>query len=46
VITVSSAGMLKVKLDPEDIMSLNMEPFLGAVAYSQNKRQQVLGSIL
>ncbi|XP_064082844.1 uncharacterized protein LOC135198810 [Macrobrachium nipponense] len=42
VITVSSAGMLTVRLDPIDIMHEDMEPFNGRLVYSQNKRQQVV----
>ncbi|XP_047470640.1 dehydrogenase/reductase SDR family member 12-like [Penaeus chinensis] len=42
VINVSSAGMLCVKLDPQDLMHENMEPFNGTLVYSQNKRQQVV----
>ncbi|XP_068207198.1 uncharacterized protein [Palaemon carinicauda] len=42
VITVSSAGMLTVRLDPIDLMHEDMEPFNGRLVYSQNKRQQVI----
>lgn len=42
VITVSSAGMLTVRLDPIDLMHEDMEPFNGRLVYSQNKRQQVV----
>ncbi|KAK4289241.1 hypothetical protein Pmani_037784 [Petrolisthes manimaculis] len=42
VINVSSAGMLTVRLDPHDLMHLNLEPWNGALVYSQNKRQQVV----
>ncbi|KAF2359727.1 Short-chain dehydrogenase/reductase SDR [Trinorchestia longiramus] len=41
VITVSSGGMLSVKLDPEDLSFENLVPFDGRLAYSQTKRQQV-----
>ena len=41
VVTVSSAGMLVVRLDPIDLMHEEMEPFSGSLVYSQNKRQQV-----
>ncbi|XP_076059024.1 uncharacterized protein LOC143035845 [Oratosquilla oratoria] len=42
VVTVSSGGMFTVKLDSEDLMFARMDPFNGALAYSQNKRQQVV----
>lgn len=42
VVTVSSAGMLTVKLDPLDLSFAAMEPFNGRLAYSQTKRQQVV----
>ncbi|KAK7087027.1 Dehydrogenase/reductase SDR member 12, partial [Halocaridina rubra] len=42
VVTVSSAGMLTVRLDPNDLMHENMDPFNGTLVYSQNKRQQVV----
>lgn len=42
VISVSSGGMYLVKLDPFDLSHENMQPFLGNLVYSQNKRQQVV----
>ncbi|XP_042232502.1 dehydrogenase/reductase SDR family member 12-like [Homarus americanus] len=42
VINVSSAGMLCVRLDPNDLMHETMEPFDGRLVYSQNKRQMVV----
>ncbi|XP_031557527.1 dehydrogenase/reductase SDR family member 12-like [Actinia tenebrosa] len=42
VITVSSGGMLLVKLDHTDLQSQNMSKFDGALVYAQNKRQQVV----
>ncbi|XP_057294788.1 dehydrogenase/reductase SDR family member 12-like [Hydractinia symbiolongicarpus] len=42
VITVTSGGMLLVKLKLDDLQLEEMNPFDGAVAYSLNKRQQVV----
>lgn len=42
VITISSAGMLVVRLDPIDLMHTQMNPFDGRLVYAQNKRQQVV----
>jgi len=42
VITVTSGGMLLVKLDYNDLQFEHMKPFDGAMAYSHNKRQQVV----
>lgn len=41
VITVSSAGMLTMKLDPVDLNCEKMEPFDGTFVYAQHKRRQV-----
>lgn len=45
VVMVSSAGMLTVRLDPHDLMHLNLEPWNGTLVYSQNKRHQVVMSL-
>ncbi|XP_059486771.1 dehydrogenase/reductase SDR family member 12-like [Neocloeon triangulifer] len=42
VVTVSSGGMLNLKLDPEDPQCAKMNPFEGTMVYSQNKRGQVV----
>lgn len=42
VITVSSGGMLVMKLDIKDLQFEKMNPFDGTMAYAQNKRQQVI----
>lgn len=42
VVTVSSAGMLTMKLDVEDLSFEKMSPFDGTFAYAQTKRQQVV----
>ncbi|CAH1245858.1 DHRS12 [Branchiostoma lanceolatum] len=42
VITVSSGGMLVSKLNTKDLQFEQMRPFDGTMAYSQNKRQQVI----
>lgn len=42
VITVSSGGMLVMKLDVKDLQFEKMNPFDGTMAYAQNKRQQVI----
>ncbi|XP_035693691.1 dehydrogenase/reductase SDR family member 12-like isoform X2 [Branchiostoma floridae] len=42
VITVSSGGMLPSKLNIKDLQFEQMRPFDGTMAYSQNKRQQVV----
>lgn len=42
VITVSSGGMLTVRLDLKDLQFERMNPFDGTFAYAQNKRQQVI----
>ncbi|CAB4031625.1 Hypothetical predicted protein [Paramuricea clavata] len=42
IITVSSGGMLLVKLDVQDLQFERMNPFDGTMAYAQNKRQQVI----
>lgn len=42
IITVSSGGMLLLKLDVEDLQFEKMNPFSGTMAYAQNKRQQVV----
>lgn len=42
VITVSSGGMLVMKLDIKDLQFEKLNPFDGTMAYAQNKRQQVI----
>ncbi|XP_018024171.1 dehydrogenase/reductase SDR family member 12 [Hyalella azteca] len=42
VVTVSSGGMLLVRLDPDDLSFEKLVPFNGRLAYSQTKRQQVV----
>lgn len=42
VVTVSSGGMLLMKLDSNDLQFENLTNFDGTFAYSQNKRQQVV----
>eukprot|EP00794_Sanderia_malayensis_P012781 gene12781-14092_t len=42
VITVTSGGMLLQKLNHDDLQLEKMNPFDGAMAYAQNKRQQVV----
>lgn len=42
ILTVSSGGMLTVKLDYEDINHDKMRKFDGTMVYAQNKRQQVV----
>jgi len=42
VITVSSGGMLTVRLDIRDLQHERMNPFDGTMVYAQNKRQQVV----
>lgn len=42
VVTVSSGGMLLMKLDPSDLQFENFVNFDGTFAYAQNKRQQVV----
>ncbi|KAG0694204.1 Dehydrogenase/reductase SDR family member 12 [Chionoecetes opilio] len=42
VVMVSSAGLLCVRLDPIDLMHASLDPFIGNLVYSQNKRQQVV----
>lgn len=42
VITVTSGGMLLVKLDSDDIQNEKMSPYDGSMVYSYNKRQQVV----
>ena len=41
-VTVSSGGMLVLKLDPHDLQFQNYRNFDGTYAYAQNKRQQVV----
>lgn len=42
ILTVSSGGMLTVKLDHEDFNHDKMKKFDGTMVYAQNKRQQVV----
>nr|CAD7426418.1 unnamed protein product [Timema monikensis] len=42
ILMVSSGGMLVQKLNAEDLQFEKMAPFDGTMAYSQNKRQQVI----
>jgi len=42
VVTVSSGGMLVMKLDPNNLQFENVRSFDGTFAYAQNKRQQVV----
>jgi len=42
VVTVSSGGMLTVRLDVDDLNHEGMNPFDGTMVYAQNKRQQVV----
>lgn len=42
VVTVSSGGMLVMKMDPHDLQFENFRNFDGTYAYAQNKRQQVV----
>ncbi|XP_045620376.2 dehydrogenase/reductase SDR family member 12 isoform X1 [Procambarus clarkii] len=45
VINISSAGMLCVRLEPDDLMHSGIDPYDGLLVYSQNKRQQVVMSL-